>query len=99
MTAEEYLQDQHPHLKENWDKHDVINDLWIAEQMEDYHKSKAKEQEEARKIVREHMDCSVEWEYPLSDRLESYYVDIERIDFQTREEAEEFIEALRALCT
>jgi hypothetical protein len=40
MTAKEYLQNKFPWMKLHWDEDEIIDDNWIAEEMEAYHQAK-----------------------------------------------------------
>ena len=36
MTAKEFLIQKYPEMDENWNKHEVIDDNWVAAMMEEY---------------------------------------------------------------
>lgn len=42
MTAKEYLQEKHEWHRKHWNEHELIDDNWWANEMEEYHQAKLK---------------------------------------------------------
>jgi hypothetical protein len=38
-TPKEYLQEKYPVMKEHWDEHEIIDDEWVAQMMQEYAES------------------------------------------------------------
>lgn len=45
MNAKEFLIQKYPEMDENWNKHEVIDDNWVAAMMEEYAEAKAGQHE------------------------------------------------------
>lgn len=73
-TGKDYLQKKYPEMKgDKWNTHEVINDNWIAEQMDEYVEYRLKAQEEKHKEEMEKFNMFVSKNFMYSEDVKKWY--------------------------